>query len=321
VSIVADFARSLHESQPKPLERPLTPVLCRGETAVLPDIRVAIIDVYGTMINYWKETFKDETQKQASLLAAFKKTAEYFKLSEALKHADPESPPELTLCNLYHGLISLKQGLANEAGAVWPEIKIETVWEAILLICKRHGYDSAACKLGADSDLCLCMAYYYNFFAINRSLYPGLFDALRAMRDKNILLGILSNAQFYTPIDLTLLLRDQSNGALDDASELFENDLTFYSYEYGVAKPDTLLFRKLFDALYEYQVLPGQTVFVGNDMANDIAPAQKAGLKTALFTGDDRSLFNARDTDTAAPDLFFEEWNLLPDTLSFHGGK
>ena len=31
-------------------------------------------------------------------------------------------------------------------------------------------------------------------------------------------------------------------------------------------------------------------LYIGNDMLNDVAPAQKVGFKTALFAGDARSL-------------------------------
>ena len=37
-------------------------------------------------------------------------------------------------------------------------------------------------------------------------------------------------------------------------------------------------------------IAPDETVYVGNDMLNDIGPAHKVGFRTALFAGDARSL-------------------------------
>ena len=318
MSIAADFAQTLHTGQQPETARALRPAPCPSLQESLQDIRVAVFDVYGTLINYWKEEFGNEARKEQSLRDAFAKTIGYFKLTDALIHMNPDEAPAKTLYDLYHGLIALKHGLAAGKGVSLPEIKIEQVWETILLMCKRHGFDYAAAIRGTESDCACCMAYYYNFFAIGRQLYPGVYEALRTLREKNILLGIVSNAQFYTPIDLTLLLRDSSRGTLDDYNELFENDLVFYSYEYGVSKPDNGLFRKLFDALYELQILPSQTVFVGNDFTNDIGPAQKNNMKTALFTGDDRVVFNNGACGGITPDLVFEQWSSLPDLLSFH---
>jgi putative hydrolase of the HAD superfamily len=131
-------------------------------------------------------------------------------------------------------------------------------------------------------------------------------------------LGILSNAQFYTPIDLTLYLRDQTGNEIDDMGELFDPELIFYSFEYAMAKPSRLLFRKLFDALYELQVLPSQTVFVGNDLAADIRPAGEAGMKTALFTGDDQSTFTHDLEDSVVPDISFTTWDDFAERVSFY---
>ena len=123
------------------------------------------------------------------------------------------------------------------------------------------------------------------------------------------------------PIDLTLFCRDQSSNRIDDYLELFHTDLTFYSYEYGFAKPNPLLFRKLYDALYEFQILPSQTVFVGNDLVNDIKPAADAGMLTAFFTGDDQTAFVHDQDGMIVPDISFSSWEELPEKLSFYEKK
>jgi putative hydrolase of the HAD superfamily len=155
---------------------------------------------------------------------------------------------------------------------------------------------------------------------MGRELYPGAANALKRLKENNIVLGILSDAQCYTPIDLTLLLRDQSGGKIDDWNELFDTDLTFLSCEYGFVKPSEVLFRRLFDALYEYQILPAQTVFVGNDLLIDINPAATLGMRTALFCGDDVMVFGGGEGNAdVVPDVVFEKWEELPGPISFHG--
>jgi putative hydrolase of the HAD superfamily len=189
------------------------------------------------------------------------------------------------------------------------------------MILQRKGYDPSKHCPGPQGDLGRYCAFTYNFYSLGRQFYTGVVDTLESLKKNNILLGILSNAQFYTPIDLTLFVRDQSKGKYDDYLELFEPDLIFYSYEYGIAKPDQLLFRRLYDVLYELHVLPTQTVFVGNDLAADIKPAIEAGMRTALFTGDMDAAFINEAGKGILPDISFQHWPELSSRISFFTGK
>jgi putative hydrolase of the HAD superfamily len=282
---------------------------------------VVIFDVYGTLFNYWKPEFAHEDTKNKALLDAFASTIAFFGMESYLREMNPESPVEKTLWDLYHGLIALKRDMVRDVEIEQPEIRIEAVWLTILLMLKRRGYSFTKADLGPDDDLSRCIAYYYNFHVFRRGLYPGVAEALLSLKRKNMTLGILSNAQFYTPIDLTLFLRDQSRGRIEDKGELFDEDLVFYSCDYKAAKPSRLLFRKLFDALYEYQALPSQTVFVGNDLASDIKPAKELGLKTAFFTGDDQCAFVHDLEDRMVPDIAFSDWTELPERVFFQEEK
>ncbi|MBW1867325.1 MAG: HAD family hydrolase, partial [Deltaproteobacteria bacterium] len=70
----------------------------------------------------------------------------------------------------------------------------------------------------------------------------------------------------------------------------FEKDLTFFSCNLGCAKPSRIIFNLAVKSLKRKKIAPGTTLYVGNDMLNDIYPAARAGMKTALFAGDARSL-------------------------------
>ena len=318
MSEMAEFARQLHERREKQRARMLLPVDYPAKTDTLHDVRAVIFDVYGTLVDYWCDEFSEKGKKEAVLLKAFSEVADHFGLVECLTQVNNADAPEKTLHDFYHGLITLQHEQAHRKGVAYPEIIIEEIWEVILTILKRHGYEPPLAGGEKLRDYARKIAWYYNFSALGRTLYPGVVAALEGLKTKNILTGIVSNAQFYTPIDLTLLIRDQSNGRFEDIFELFDVDLTFFSYEYRVAKPDKLLFRKLYDALYEYQILPEQTVFVGNDLLIDIRAAQEAGMKTALFTGDEKSTFLHDLGGRIEPDITFTQWTDLVAKLSFH---
>jgi putative hydrolase of the HAD superfamily len=318
MSNLAEYAREVHEASNQITRAPsLTPIDYPSKTDHLVDIRAVICDVYGTLVNYWRPEFADALQKELVLRHSFRIVADTFGMTLSLKAVNPAEDPEKTLSDFYHGLIALRHDQAKNKGIPHPEILIEEVWELILTILKRHGYVPPRNCDENIRDFSRKIAWFYNYQALGRQLYPGVVETLVALKNKNIVIGLLSNAQFYTPIDLTLMLRDQGEGKFDDIFELFDTDLSFLSYEYLVAKPDQLLFRKLYDALYEYQILPEQTVYIGNDLSTDIVPAQQAGMKTALFTGDKNSAF-INDDGGVLPDITFSNWTDLIDRISFH---
>jgi putative hydrolase of the HAD superfamily len=63
---------------------------------------------------------------------------------------------------------------------------------------------------------------------------------------------------------------------------------------------------------------PQQVLYVGNDRVNDIWPAARTGMKTALFAGDSRS-FRPREADprtrSVREDVLLTDLRQLADVL------
>lgn len=317
MSNIAEFASQLHQKESITIAHALEPIEYPSTDEKLYDIRAIVFDVYGTLINYWKPGLDIKETRSDSLSTAFRKVSDFFGFTEFLLKMEPSASPEKTLSELYHGLIALQHEKLINKGFEFPEVRIDEIWNIILLMLKRHGYNPSSIPNISPEDLPRICAFTYNFYALGRNLYPGIIDTLEKLKENNFVLGILSNAQFYTSIDLNLLLREQSNSKYEDMLDFFDPDLTFYSFEYQVSKPNPLLFRRLFDALYEYQILPSQTVFVGNDLLIDIEPALKVGMKTAFFTGDKQSAFLHNADGKVIPHLTFSDWHDLPSKISF----
>jgi len=141
---------------------------------------------------------------------------------------------------------------------------------------------------------------------------PELRETLSALHARGLLLGIVSNAQFYTPLLFEALLGN-------NLKELgFTTDCCVWSYVELEAKPSVRLFIKLAQAIGERGIKPGQTLYVGNDMLNDIRPASQAGFRTALFAGDRRSMRLHEEDDqlkNCRPDVILTRLNQIPDCL------
>lgn len=142
---------------------------------------------------------------------------------------------------------------------------------------------------------------------------PGLARCLASLRRNGVRLGIVSNAQFYTPLVLTHFLGGplHQNGFLED--------LCFYSYHLGQAKPGVALYQAAKDALQHYGIAPQEAVMVGNDRRNDVAAARLVGFQTVLFAGDERSLRWRRDDPdwaTTQPDMVITDLLQLSEHLA-----
>ncbi len=72
-------------------------------------------------------------------------------------------------------------------------------------------------------------------------------------------------------------------------------------------KPSERLFRPALSALNEKGISPSEVLHVGSRIAQDLAPARRLGMRTALFAGDRASL-------QATPEQL-KDANLRPDVL------
>jgi len=146
---------------------------------------------------------------------------------------------------------------------------------------------------------------------------PGMLEVLETLVSRGYSMGIISNAQFFTPRLLKYFMGDNSylNGG---AIPLFDNDLIIYSYKEGLAKPGAEMYQKLASKLAERNIDPSDVIFIGNDMLNDIYPANRVGFKTALFAGDKRSLrlrVGNPKTKGLSPDMVLTDLKQLFEVL------
>ncbi len=132
-------------------------------------------------------------------------------------------------------------------------------------------------------------------------------------------MGIISNAQFYTPVIMNYFLDNE----VDDENEnikYFDPDLSIFSYQEKIGKPSIVLYEKALKACQKkYNLQSHEILFVGNDMLKDIYPAQSAGMRTALFAGDTRSLRLRKDdpkTSDISPDYTIDSLKQIRKIIS-----
>ncbi len=166
--------------------------------------------------------------------------------------------------------IILKHKQMITDGVEFPEIRIESIWQALL------GWQ--------DPEKIKALALEYELIVNPVWPMPHLWTVLNALRLKHIVLGIISNAQFYTP----LIMETLAGASLEELG--FGEEVTIFSYQHDCAKPSVSLFERAADKLRSQGFAPENVLYVGNDMRNDMLPARQVGFQTALFAGDKRSL-------------------------------
>jgi len=187
-------------------------------------------------------------------------------------------------------------------GAVQPEVEIRSVWRNFL---RGMGIESIS-----DAEL-EEIALRFELLVNPVWPMPGLVEVLDNLSTSFKPFSIVSNAQFFTPLLFPALV-DRSLPELG-----FDESLCIWSYEQREAKPSPHLFQELVARLGpDFQ--PSEVLYVGNDKLNDVRAAQEAGLRTALFAGDQRSLRLREDVAECRrikPDLVLTSLTDLPNCV------
>jgi FMN phosphatase YigB (HAD superfamily) len=112
------------------------------------------------------------------------------------------------------------------------------------------------------------------------SLMPGASEVLPQLRRRGFLLGLCSNCQPYTLREMA-----QAFAAATVSTQLFDPQLSFFSYRAGFSKPDPAALKSLLDHLATRSILPAETMIVGDRLDNDIQPARTLGCRTWHLSG------------------------------------
>ncbi len=235
------------------------------------DIRCVLFDIYGTLFISGSGDIGLAKQNSPKLEEIKFLLAEY----------EIQKTPRALLDELRDAIKARHKDL-HDKGVEFPEIQIDRIWQQVLQSDNQDRIRQFAAK----------------FELISNPVYPmpDIADLLSTCRQQNLLMGIISNAQFYTPYLFNWFLDSDPQGLG------FSPDLIFYSYIFEMAKPSAILFKMAAEKLKEKEIQPSSALYIGNDMLNDIYPAQQTGFQTALFAGDKRSL-RLRTEDPRCRDL------------------
>ena len=286
----------------KELVRPLEPVTIDHPIRLdtLRGIRCVAFDFYGTMFMSGVGDIGIDEKQEAESEQFFREALQ----STVSAVSDPEAGSAGLA--IFEETIQTHIDTARAKGIDHPEPDIIKVWQQVLnelavQDCIEGTIDrTTAMRFGVEFE-----------FRINTIWpYPGLTDTLRALLDRELTLGIISNSQYYTPLAFEAFL------GRSPADYGFDPTLLVWSFEKGVKKPSPALYRSFIEALPP-EILPEHVLYVGNDIQKDMQPAHDLGMKTALFVGDERSIRHESDEieTTDYPDLIIDDLSQITESL------
>ncbi|QDU64685.1 Phosphoglycolate phosphatase [Planctomycetes bacterium Pan216] len=292
-SIIDHLRQSATSLEPVPTAE--TPVL-----EELPDVRAVLFDIYGTLlvsgsgdVGTLRQAAREDVFAEALASVGLKcRVAGHVGFSAFL------------------ATIERDHAEGRQRGTPFPEVEIRSVWRRTIAALRGRG-DVEGPELDDDAIEQLAIAYESR---VNPTWpMPHAAKVIRSLAERGYPLGIVSNAQFFTP----MLFEAYFRCSLIELE--MEPDLLVFSFEHLAAKPGPELFARALNALRGRGIEDSQTLYVGNDMLNDVMAASKAGLKTALFAGDKRSLRLRREDsrcDGIRPNLVLTELDQLTDCLT-----
>lgn len=198
-----------------------------------------IFDLYGTLVDIHTDANS----------AVWDKTALYYGFYGA-QYTGP------SLRAAYEARLAESEAAAGQGYECFPELQIETVFAGLF---RQKGVTQNAGTLGVQA------AQLFRVLSIDYiRLYPGVREALAALRADGCRLWLLTNAQrVFTAYELRLLgLEDYFDGI-------------YISSDCGCRKPDARFFEML---LRGHRLAPERCLMIGNDRSTDMAGARAAGI-------------------------------------------
>ena len=270
-----DFAALIRDAS-SPLEP--QPTDTSADLRELSGIRAVLFDIYGTLVI--------SGSGDVGVNAAAGRAGAFVDALAAVTLKLPRDVSGDEGVDQLRKVIEDHHAAARSEGVDYPEVEIREVWQHALdlLGVSVPDVDVGTVLKPESSPTVARLAVEYEARTNPTWTMPDAADVLRDLKRRGLLLGIVSNAQFFTPALFPAHLGDTLDGFG------FDPDVRAWSWEHRRAKPGTFLYEHAAERLAEKGIEPREVLYVGNDLLNDCTPAQAVGFRTALFAGDARSL-------------------------------
>lgn len=268
------------------------PTSTRVKLSMLDGVAVVLFDVYGTLfVSASGDVGTAKAQQDGDHFAEALSAVFGVEYNATIGAAARDS---------YFAAIEADHAAMRAVGVEHPEVDVVRIWERVLRQLKARTTVPEITTTRARR-----CALEYEVRANPVWPMPHALEVLKALGDFRT--GIVSNAQFYTPLLFEALL--------GSTVEELGLSVCSWSYQVGEAKPSRRMFTGILEELRALCLpAPESVLYVGNDMLNDVWTAASVGCRTCLFAGDARSLRWREDRPECrglTPDLVITDFRQL----------
>lgn len=267
------------------------PVKATPAIKALKGIRAVIWSIYGTLLRITDGELLFEHPQELRMQVALDKTIREFNMWHSMSRKPGEAWRQMMEEN--HTLFQHEQMAGTKQKGDIREVDSRSIWRKVIdrLQAKEYEYDRA--QYGDESDLAEKIAYFYHASLQGVEASPNALRALLSLKEAGVRQSLLGNAQCFTLVQLLRALGEQ--GTVPPPGELFAFDGLTLSFQEEVRIGSASLYRRCVERLEAAGIAPGETLFIGCRLADDLAIAKSFGLRTALYASDGLSLRATRD--------------------------
>lgn len=254
-----------------------------------------------------------EHPKPVIMNMVLEKTIQEFKMWGSMSRK-PGQPSEY-MGQIYSNVL-LEQRSFPSGGEKHPEVGADKVWEAILKKLLQKDYKFDAGFYGSLNEFSRKVAFFFHASLQGTGCYPGAAEALRYVKEQGLIQGLLADGQCFTMVQLQRGLSAQD--AELRLEKVLAADRITLSCEVKGRKPSERLFRAALEPLQAKGIEAAQVLHVGSRITQDIVPARRLGMRTALFAGDKASLQASAEQlkePASRPDVLLTELTQLTEVV------
>ncbi|HTI49840.1 MAG TPA: HAD family hydrolase [Planctomycetaceae bacterium] len=276
-----DERELLWPTPPDPVPVKATPYL-EG----LPDVRAVTWGAYGTLLLVSDGRLQPVVPNRLRMEVALERTIEEFNMWHSMSRK-PGAPWEYMLHQLQNLVDHRKMAGTGHRGEA-PEVDLAKVWQKLIERLQQKGYEWDRKRYGALDDFSAKVAFFFQSCLQGVRAAPHALEALLHVREAGCRQGIIGDGQVFTLVQLLRGLRGDK--PVPPLTKLFSAGCVSLSYQFGVRQPAETLFRACLANLARHQIASREVLHVASRLKEELVPAKRLGMKTALYAGDNRSL-------------------------------
>jgi FMN phosphatase YigB (HAD superfamily) len=282
-----DERKLLWPTAPAPRAPKATPYL-----KPLGGVRAVTWSVYGTLLTLTEGRLLFLHPDPFCMEVALEKTIQEFSMWHSMSRK-PGAPWEYMFYQ-YKRLVEDRQLAASPRPGEAPEVDAARIWATLIgrLGKKEYSWDEGF--YGGIEEFSEKVAWFFHAALQGSAAAPHAMEALRYVKAAGCAQGLIGDGQCFTLVQLGRALTRQDEAGIHSEraslTRLFSRHSVYLSYDYGVRQPAASLFEACLARFQKAGVAPGEVLHVASRLKDELAPAKRLGMRTALYAGDAASL-------------------------------